>query len=345
MKKLLLLITLTLSFSFSISNAQVIMDDNHNSLSIGNVGTDFAGVTAGQGNYYTVGLSNSEFIIASDVPTQGNVVNIIGSSIATGNKFMWKNISTAWAGRTAGNNIINVEFDVFTGATTTSKNTARVYIYNSDGTTCLGGLSLNFETKAISGVAYYDPNNGGVNPVSTYSFNLGAANAVINLAQSTWVRLGISYNTTTREVIWKGPGFYVGTTGAIPPTGTNSPREIDYIHTAGTGNTVSVTSKFDNILVNANTIQNLLGNSDLILATTNFSVSPNPANDFITVSNSENIFVNTISITDLKGRVVKQNSFSNLSNVQVNVSDLSSGVYMLNISSDKGSVTKKIIKN
>jgi hypothetical protein len=77
----------------------------------------------------------------------------------------------------------------------------------------------------------------------------------------------------------------------------------------------------------------------------NFSVSPNPANDFITVSNSENIFVNAISITDLNGRVVKQNSFSNLSNVQVNISDLSSGVYMINISSDKGSVTKKIIKN
>ena len=30
---------------------------------------------------------------------------------------------------------------------------------------------------------------------------------------------------------------------------------------------------------------------------------------------------------------------------QVNISDLSSGVYMMNITSEKGSVTKKIIKN
>jgi len=50
-------------------------------------------------------------------------------------------------------------------------------------------------------------------------------------------------------------------------------------------------------------------------------------------------------MTDLNGRVVKQNSYSNVSEVQVNISDLASGVYMMNIKSDKGSVTKKIIKN
>lgn len=76
-----------------------------------------------------------------------------------------------------------------------------------------------------------------------------------------------------------------------------------------------------------------------------FSVSPNPANDFITVSNSDNILVSGISITDLNGRVVKQNSYSNVSDIQVNVSDLASGMYMMNITSDKGSVTKKIVKN
>ena len=57
------------------------------------------------------------------------------------------------------------------------------------------------------------------------------------------------------------------------------------------------------------------------------------------------VFQNSISITDLNGRVVKQNSFTDVTNVQVNVSDLASGVYMMNITSDKGSVTKKIIKN
>ncbi len=82
---------------------------------------------------------------------------------------------------------------------------------------------FNFETKAISGIAYYDPNNGGANPVSTYSFPVGASNAVVTLTPNSWVRLGMSYNTVTREVIWKGPGFYSGVLGAVPPTGTTSP--------------------------------------------------------------------------------------------------------------------------
>ena len=339
MKKILLLITLLLSFSISV--AQTLINDNYNSLTIGDIGTDITGFTSGQGDYYTYGGANSDYKIASDIPTQDKVVNITGSATATGTKNMYKDISTSWAGRTSGNNIINVEFDVFTGDATLSKNTFRVYIYNSDISAVLGGLMLNFETKAISGIAYYD--NAGT--LNSYLFNLGSAGAVINLTASTWVRLGISYNTTTREVVWKGPGFYTGLTGATPATGTNDPLEIDYFHTAGTSNTISVTSKFDNLLANANSIENLLGSSDFNLAGTKFSLSPNPANDFISVTNSDNILVSGISITDLNGRVVKQNSYSNVSNIQVNVSDLASGIYMMNITSDKGSVTKKIIKN
>ena len=55
--------------------------------------------------------------------------------------------------------------------------------------------------------------------------------------------------------------------------------------------------------------------------------------------------INSIEITDLNGRVVKTVNAIDASNAQVNISDLSSGVYMMNITSDKGSVTKKIIKN
>ena len=337
MKKKLLLITLALSFT--ISNAQVIIDDNYNSLTVGDVGTSFDGSTAGQDNYFTQGLANSEFQIASDGATGGNEVNIIGSAAATGTKYMWKDISASWAGRTSGNNILNVEFDVYTGAATTSKNSARLFIYSDS--VLLAGLLFNFETKAISGIAYY--NNAGT--LNSYSFALGDAGASLILDASSWVRLGVSYNTDTNEVIWKGPGFYGGVPGAIPATGTNQPIEIDYVHGAGTGNTVSVTSRFDNLLANASATEDLLGSTDYNLVENKFSVSPNPANDFITVSNTANFLLSEISITDLNGRVVKHNSYSNVSNVQVNISDLSSGVYMIKITSDQGTATKKIVKN
>ena len=76
-----------------------------------------------------------------------------------------------------------------------------------------------------------------------------------------------------------------------------------------------------------------------------FAISPNPANDFITLSNTDNIIVKSISMTDLNGRVVKQISYSDASNIQVNVADLASGMYLMNITSDQGTATKKVVKN
>ena len=89
----------------------------------------------------------------------------------------------------------------------------------------------------------------------------------------------------------------------------------------------------------------MLENDNFDIAASKFSVSPNPANDFINISNSDNILVSGISITDLNGRVVKQNSYVNISDIQVNVSDLASGMYMMTITSDKVTFTKKIVKN
>ena len=97
-------------------------------------------------------------------------------------------------------------------------------------------------------------------------------------------------------------------------------------------------------------LDNISVTSTNTLSTTNFvsnklSISPNPANDFVNISNTENIRVSNIKITDLNGRVIKQNNFDNVSNINLNVSDLSSGVYMMNINTNKGSTVKKIIKN
>ena len=76
-----------------------------------------------------------------------------------------------------------------------------------------------------------------------------------------------------------------------------------------------------------------------------FEVAPNPANDFISIINKDNNSVTGLTITDLNGRVVKQSKYNNvISDVQVNVSALSSGMYLMNIETDKGPVTKKIIK-
>ena len=74
-----------------------------------------------------------------------------------------------------------------------------------------------------------------------------------------------------------------------------------------------------------------------------FTVSPNPTKDLLSISSS-NKLISTIAIKDLNGRVVMQKGFNKVSQAQVNVAELATGVYMMSVTSDAGSFTKKIIK-
>lgn len=76
----------------------------------------------------------------------------------------------------------------------------------------------------------------------------------------------------------------------------------------------------------------------------NFAVYPNPATDMLNISSSNNATINAASITDINGRTVKTVSMNAVSQAQINISDLTAGVYFLNVTSDAGTGTTKIIK-
>src|SRR5690606_20786477 len=73
-----------------------------------------------------------------------------------------------------------------------------------------------------------------------------------------------------------------------------------------------------------------------------FSVYPNPAKDVINVANSVDAIEN-VTITDMNGRVVKQVVLG-ANEGQINIADLSQGVYILNATSNGKSVIEKIVK-
>lgn len=75
-----------------------------------------------------------------------------------------------------------------------------------------------------------------------------------------------------------------------------------------------------------------------------FSVYPNPTNTVVNVANAK-AQINAVSLVDINGRTVKSVQFDGVSSAQVNIADLANGVYMMNIKSDKGTVTKKVVKN
>ncbi len=74
-----------------------------------------------------------------------------------------------------------------------------------------------------------------------------------------------------------------------------------------------------------------------------FTVYPNPATDLIAINSSDSTF-NNVQVVDLNGRIVKTATFENVSEANLNIASLSAGVYLLNISNESGTVTKKIVK-
>ena len=76
-----------------------------------------------------------------------------------------------------------------------------------------------------------------------------------------------------------------------------------------------------------------------------FKTYPNPVNNVVNISNDENIILTEVIINDINGRQIKTIKAANLSNVQINVSDLNAGIYFLNINSESGNAVKKFIKN
>lgn len=73
----------------------------------------------------------------------------------------------------------------------------------------------------------------------------------------------------------------------------------------------------------------------------NFSIYPNPVNNVLNISVKNEMTINSLSITDLNGRVVSTSSSSST----IDVSNLSSGVYFVSIETNEGKGTSKFVKN
>ena len=71
---------------------------------------------------------------------------------------------------------------------------------------------------------------------------------------------------------------------------------------------------------------------------------PNPVSDHLML-NLPNLKQDLeVSIMDIRSRILQKESFSNIKNINLDVSDLSVGVYILRLKSEGESVDLKIIK-
>ena len=79
----------------------------------------------------------------------------------------------------------------------------------------------------------------------------------------------------------------------------------------------------------------------LELAKGDLDVYPNPNNGSFTVENSVDIV--KLTITDVHGKIVQSINEINLNKVDVDLTDLEKGMYMINIETKKGTLTESVI--
>lgn len=345
MKKTLLSLAFVLA-TFSSVNAQQLLSDNFDSYTVGNVGTDLTGTTAGQGNWYTLvpaGGNNSNFQFVAETG-RGNVFSIESTNQppatapAPGNYRLATKIdfnTALWNTKTTGNNILKVEYEFYTGAATTSKAVHRMAVSSANRT--IGGFTYVPETRILNGLAYANP-TGGSGP-GLYNINLSTGGLILDA--NKWYKVIFYVDYTTNKATWQIPDKNVNGSFDIVSVASEAPDEISFLAIAAAGNAMSSTLKYDNYVVSA--VNNTTASVDNVVST-KFNIYPNPASDIITITNQENIGVEKISIVDMNGRIVKTQSFTNQSEIQLNISDLRAGVYIFNISTKEGTASKKVIK-
>lgn len=193
------------------------------------------------------------------------------------------------------------------------------------------------------------PDNWAITP----AIDLGAGGTTVEL----------SWNVVARDVAWdlENYSIYVSSTAtsagmlATEPIfnevlgGVNvmTPRTVTLpssltgiIYVAFRHHDVSdqFTMDVDDVVVTSTSLS-----TDSFFAS-NFSISPNPARDFLNINAKNNNPINTVEITDLNGRIIK-NVIVNASTTQINISDLTAGMYFMTVKTDSGVGSTKIIKN
>lgn len=342
MKNLYLILLIVLnSFSFS----QILLEQNCNNFTLGNVSSGITTTVVGQGGWRVfapVGTALSNFQIVNVNAPYGNVFQMEGATTGPVARYIYNpSLGASWSNRTLGNEIIEFEYDLFTGTNTTSDTSIDFTIYDTTTTKALCGIDYTPLGQVLYGVAYGSIGGNG-SPANLYV----DPPTPIYLLPNSWYRLGASFNKTTGQVLFKGivdgVPFIFSFNGAAANLDAG---EIDFINATQPNNSTPTTNQFDNVVVRATAISTFLNTASTQITIDNFSIYPNPANDFIKIASADNLKIKNVEVTDLNGRIIKSLKINELSDVDINLTTISKGIYLLKIYTDNGFVNKKIFKN
>jgi hypothetical protein len=169
----------------------------------------------------------------------------------------------------------------------------------------------------------------------TFPLNLKADSAVNTKAFLSWKTVsGATAYKVKRATVSGGPYVIIGTTAETKFTDTGLTNNSSYYYVITATNSTLESAASAEISVKPLTMTALKENFD-----DKIQLSPNPAQHFVKISNAGN---SQISVFDSLGKVVLEQK-NVLDNTEMNVSNLSAGVYNVRIDINNCLINKKLI--
>src|SRR5690554_578814 len=328
MKKNILL-AITCLLVASLGSAQVLFEEDFNSYPAGHLNTDYTGTTAGQGGWVTVRHANaSATAMVTQETGKGNVLTMTTNGTFSNEDATIQQddgiIDALWNNRTAGNNVLKLEYEVYGSGIFI----VRGGLFNQGR--WLMSMDLNtYSGHRIAG-AHVDSDNS--------QFTLKQYDAT-TFPYNIWIKVELFIDYNTQKAY-----FYIPTLNLFRADTLIKNNIPDNIHFQGYALKSGSVVKFDNIKLTA--LQSvpayILSANEWVSSA--FNLYPNPAANVVHITNSENMQVQQVVIYDITGKQLSIQTFNNQTEIQLNVENLASGVYMLYIETETGVAVKKLVK-
>jgi len=330
-------IYLFLCFVTPIINAQVLFSEDFDSYAAGHLNTNYSNNTPGQGGWRvsrSASNPNGGAIVVAE-SGKGNVLQMATTTNTTavqGVSFSQPLGSIVWSNRTAGNNILKFEFEIFadgdfgTGGSVTGTNAF------SSGS--FAGISFRSSVVANDIIGTHQTNESvGTQAITLQNYNNNV------FPYKTWLKAEVYVDYNTNNAYYYIPTLNLQKSAKF--THTKVPEGLAFVTSSMKSASIV---KYDNIKLSAiQTLPSYILSNNEYLAN-KFNLFPNPAESVVNITNADNLYVESVTIYDISGKAIKSQVFANESNIQLNVENLASGAYMLHLQTNEGTAVKKLIK-
>jgi len=253
-----------------------------------------------------------------------------------------------------GNNVIATNLDI-TGANCSSAGTTT---FNTSTEGVVFNTISNLNSGKPSGYSDFTSTSTDVNINSSYDLSI-YANSDGNYQIITYVWIDWNQNCNFDDV---GEQYDLGTSANIVNDLTaNSPLSITIPSGASLGNTtMRVTTKYTDPGANQfptscenghdaeveDYTLNVLGALSIDEYYSNsLIIYPNPVTDKLIIKVSDSYVPDNYKIYNLIGQLITQKSIANITDLEINTSDFSNGLYFIRVSKDNRSTVLKFLKN